>query len=274
MIPLEDYFEDMIGKAQRGLGIADEDIARQAGVTLEELNAVKNGEFIEEVVRKVAPVLKLGADQLVASGKKSWYPELPETFDGFLSFNTPFEDMHVNAYLAWDPATKEAVVFDSGADCQGILDAIKENGLKVKYILLTHCHTDHVIDLPKLREVTGAPVHVNAKESSDEDFPDNVEVFDEGKEFQVGSLFIRTLLTSGHAAGGTSFVISGLAQPVAIIGDAIFAGSMGGGMISYEDAMNNNVEKLLPLPGNTILASGHGPLTTVEQEKMHNPFFT
>jgi len=274
MIPLEDFFEDMIGKAQRGLGIADEDIVAEAGISLDELNAIKGGEFLEDAVRNVAPVLKLGAEQLVASGKKSWYPELPETFDGFLSYNTPFEDMYVNAYLAWDSATKEAVVFDSGADCQGILDAIEENGLTVKYILLTHCHTDHVIDLPKLREATGAPVHVNAKESSDEDFPENVEVFDEGKEFQIGSLFIRTLLTSGHAAGGTSFVISGLAQPVAVIGDAIFAGSMGGGMISYEDAMTNNVEKLLTLPGDTILASGHGPLTTVEQEKAHNPFFT
>jgi hydroxyacylglutathione hydrolase len=62
--------------------------------------------------------------------------------------------------------------------------------------------------------------------------------------------------------------------PVAIVGDSIFASSMGGGMISYEDALRNNKEKILTLPGNTVICPGHGPMTTVAEEKANNPFFT
>ena len=61
--------------------------------------------------------------------------------------------------------------------------------------------------------------------------------------------------------------------PVAIVGDALFAGSMGGGMVSYEDALQNNREKILTLSDDTVLCPGHGPLSTVSQEKSHNPFF-
>jgi hydroxyacylglutathione hydrolase len=84
---------------------------------------------------------------------------------------------------------------------------------------------------------------------------------------------VDTLLTSGHSLGGMSYVVNGLARPVAIVGDSIFAGSMGGGGVSYEDALRNNRQKILRLPENTVLCPGHGPLTTVGEERKHNPFF-
>ena len=68
-------------------------------------------------------------------------------------------------------------------------------------------------------------------------------------------------------------VINGLDSPVAIVGDAIFAGSMGGGIVSYSDALRTNREKIMTLPDETILCPGHGPMTTVMEEKKHNPFF-
>ncbi|MEJ7703226.1 MAG: MBL fold metallo-hydrolase [Geodermatophilaceae bacterium] len=80
-------------------------------------------------------------------------------------------------------------------------------------------------------------------------------------------------LTAGHSAGGITYVINGLARPVAIVGDSLFAGSMGGGAVSYSDAVRNNVEKILTLPDETIVCPGHGPLTTVGKEKRENPFF-
>ena len=70
-----------------------------------------------------------------------------------------------------------------------------------------------------------------------------------------------------------TFFVTGLARPVAIVGDSIFAGSMGGGNVSYEDALRNNSEKILTLPDETIICPGHGPMTTVGEEKQHNPFF-
>jgi glyoxylase-like metal-dependent hydrolase (beta-lactamase superfamily II) len=70
-----------------------------------------------------------------------------------------------------------------------------------------------------------------------------------------------------------TFFVGGLVQPIAIVGDSIFAASMGGGMVSYADAVRNNREQVLTLPDATILCSGHGPLTTVGEQKTANPFF-
>ena len=135
-------------------------------------------------------------------------------------------------------------------------------------ILLTHAHPDHVADLRRLEEETGAPVYISDLEAAE-----GAEAIEEGKRFRVGSLEIESRLTSGHSPGGMTFVVTGLARPVAIVGDSLFAGSMGGGNVSYEDALRNNREKILTLPDETIVCPGHGPLTTVGKEKRDNPFF-
>jgi glyoxylase-like metal-dependent hydrolase (beta-lactamase superfamily II) len=70
-----------------------------------------------------------------------------------------------------------------------------------------------------------------------------------------------------------SYIIDGLSSPVAIVGDAIFAGSMGGGMVSFADALNTNREKLMTLSEETIICPGHGPMSTIAEEKLYNPFF-
>ena len=70
-----------------------------------------------------------------------------------------------------------------------------------------------------------------------------------------------------------TYNINGLAKPIAIVGDAIFAGSMGGGMVSYTDALQTNRDKIMTLPNDTIIGPGHGPMTTVTEEKKNNPFF-
>ena len=80
-------------------------------------------------------------------------------------------------------------------------------------------------------------------------------------------------MTSGHSPGGMTYVVMGLERPIAVVGDSLFAGSMGGGNVSYEDAIRNNREKILNLPDETIVCPGHGPLTTVGKEKRENPFF-
>ena len=275
MIPLEDYSEDIVGKVMRGRGISEEQLCANAGITAAELQALLDGEALEDALRKVAPVLGLGAEQLVVCARKTWYPDQPGTLDGFAMANTTFHDMAVNAYVVWDPDTRKAVVFDSGADCEPLLEVIRKHDLTVELILLTHAHTDHVVDLEKLVGETGnPPVWINGLERDDEDFPDGAHTFDAGRGFSVDGLTIDTLLTSGHSAGGTTFLVGGLGQALAIIGDSLFAGSMGGSMTAYEEGRRNNIEKILPLAEDTILAPGHGPLTTVVQERAHNPFFT
>ena len=267
-IPLEDNVSDIIGKAQRGLGISDSQLAERAGVDLDAVRQLRGGDLAGDAVERVAPVLKLSAAALrkLATGK--WEPEAIGGIDGLAMFNTTYGDMTVNAYLVWDPATREAVALDTGADCGAMLKRIEEEKLTVKLILLTHAHPDHVADLRRLRKTTEAPVYISELETEE-----RAESISEGKHFKVGTLAIEARLTSGHSPGGMTFVVTGLERPIAVVGDSLFAGSMGGGNVSYQDALRNNREKILTLPEETIVCPGHGPLTTVGKEKRDNPFF-
>ena len=236
-IPLEDNYEDIIGKAQRGLKLPGETSPDKLG---------------------------LGAVALRASAAKSWYPNDPGPIEGLLCFNTPFEDITVNSYVVFDPRTKVAAAFDTGADC----DAMLKLDMKIGQIFLTHIHTDHILELDRLMERTGAKAFVSVREPID-----GAESFEDGQQFQIGSLKVETRRTSGHARGGVTYIVTGLKKWLAIVGDAVFAGSMGGGMVDYREALSSNRESIFSLPDDTVLCPGHGPLTTVGEEKQHNPFF-
>ncbi|MFZ4774293.1 MAG: MBL fold metallo-hydrolase [Terrimicrobiaceae bacterium] len=267
-LPLEDNHLDIIGKARRGWKCSDLELVSRAAITLDELQRVEAGEILPEVIEKLAPALHLSPGALLASAQKSWRPH-PIEIDNFKTFTTPFGDMTVNSYMAWDSETKEAVVFDSGADASGMLEFAGSSGLKIRLILITHTHGDHIFDLDRLIEKTGAPAYVGDRETA----LTGTHPFAAGKCFQVGKLAIESRLTWGHADGGITYVVTGLARRVAVAGDAIFSGSMGGGKSSWLDALRTTREEILSLPGETVLAPGHGPLTTVAEEKIHNPFF-
>jgi glyoxylase-like metal-dependent hydrolase (beta-lactamase superfamily II) len=266
-IPLEDTFSDVIGKAMRGLQFTDAQLAQVTGETPEAVHQLRTGTWNDAVARTIAPALGLKASALSALGHQAYAPA-PIALDGLAQFTTPFDDMTVNAYVAWDPASGDAVAFDTGGDASGMLALIAEKNLRVKAILLTHTHGDHVFDLDRLKEKTGAPAFVSERESLE-----GAEGFVSGKSWAAGALTIETRLTWGHSRGGITYVIKGLGRPVAIVGDAIFAGSMGGGAVSYTAALRTNREEILTLPPNTILCPGHGPMTTAGEEREHNPFF-
>lgn len=267
-IPLEDNVSDIIGKAQRGLGLSDSQLAEKSGVSAEKIRNLREGVFEGDAIERAAPMLNLDAAALRKLADGKWDPEPIEEIAGLAQFNTVYGDMTVNAYLVCDLASREAVAFDTGADCGEMLARISAEKLTVKLILLTHAHPDHVADLRRLRKETGAPVCISDRESAE-----GAEAIAEGKRFRVGSLEIEARLTWGHSPGGITFVVTGLTRPVAIVGDSLFAGSMGGGNVSYEAAVQNNREKILTLPDDTIVCPGHGPLTTVGKEKRENPFF-
>jgi glyoxylase-like metal-dependent hydrolase (beta-lactamase superfamily II) len=231
MIPLEDNAGDILGKAQRGLRRPGENDPGRLGLNAAALRAIAEG---------------------------TWYPKNPGPIDGLVCFNTPFHDMTVNSYVVFDPKTMEAAAFDTGTDCTGMLK------YRIRQIFLTHIHGDHVLELDRLKERTGARAFVSEREPIE-----GAEPFPDGAEFQIGNLRVQTRRTSGHARGGVTYVVAGLA----IVGDAMFAGSMGGGLVSYEEALRTNRENILSLPDDTVICPGHGPLTTVGEEKLHNPFF-
>ena len=266
-LPLEDTLGDILGKAMRGRKISPEALADRTGVPTETIAALLDGGFDQVAVRAIAPALELCPDALLAAGQKSYRPA-PIELEGLAQFNTPYEDMTVNSYLVWDPATKEAVAFDTGADAGGMLELIQEKGLKLVAILLTHTHGDHIYDLDRLREKTGARAYVGDREPIE-----GAEPFRAGREFVCGELVIDSRLTWGHSPGGITYIVRGLAHLVAVVGDAVFAGSMGGGGVSFDDALFTNKKEIFPLPNDTIICPGHGPLTTVGEDLKHNPFY-
>jgi len=261
-IPLEDNYDDILNKACRGLRFADRDLAARTGLDSATIAAVRNGQFNEPVVRKLAPVLALNADALVAL--RHWRPQPVGEIAGLAHFSTPYSSMLVNNFVVFDPATQLAAVFDTGTDCTAAIAL----PVRIQQIFITHAHSDHILALDRLQKQTGARAHVSEREpiAGAEPFPD-------GHTFAIGNLRVETRRTSGHARGGTSYIVAGLTRRLAFVGDALFAGSMGGGLVSYTEALETNRTNLLTLPGDTILCPGHGPLTTVAEEREHNPFF-
>ena len=269
-VPLEDNFNDVIAKAQTGLGMDDAELARRAQVDPAAIASLKAGHFDEFVARRIASHLRLNRDALVRLAKKEWYPQPPVFPRGFMAFNTPMGDMTVNSYVIWDERSRHAAAFDTGADCQEMVEFINQEKLNVRYIFITHTHADHIGDLARLAAETKAEVWGSSREPVP--FP-GAKTFEENAFFHLGPLAIKTLFTWGHSQGGTTYYVTGLSWPVAVTGDSIFASSMGGGQVSYADAYENNVKKIMTLPSDTVLACGHGPLTTVAQERRNNPFF-
>src|ERR1700736_2279670 len=190
MIELEDNFADIIGKAQRGLGLSDTKLAEKARVNSQTLRKLRKGEYDELALLRIAPVLGLAGRALCDLARGSWQPGKIEEVDGLAQFSTSYGGMLVNSYLVWDPEAKHAAAFDTGADCADMLHFASKENLSLQLILLTHAHSDHVADLPRLREETGAEVFTPVRESVP-----GAEPIEEGKRFRVGKIDVESRLT-------------------------------------------------------------------------------
>ncbi len=248
---LEDDFNDVLGKAIRRLGISSSDLE----ISERSLSKLLAGEMNEDFIKKTAPLLNLNAEKLIQLKNYSPAVTAPDFLHTYVS---PYGHLGVNAFVV--ETSSYLLIFDTGTDSEDLLKWISERSEKTALLYITHDHADHT-----------AGVHEFKKREITVIYPENAtdQVYD--------NFFFKCLDVAGHCSPATAYLLesSTLESPLCIVGDAVFAGSIGGckSTHAYSIAIPNIKENLLTLPLDTILCSGHGPLTTVGQELENNPFF-
>ena len=200
----------------------------------------------------------------------------------------PVGMLQCNCSIFGDEQTHEAIVIDPGDDVSQILKVLEKRALKVKAIVITHAHIDHIGGAHELKRITGAPVYMNGNDAGLQAMmetqaswlgmpaPEKVEIdapLDDGATLQLGEAEFRVLHTPGHTQGSVSLWIPSERKLVA--GDTLFAGSIGRTDLPGGDGrqiLRSIHEKLLPLPEETTVIPGHGGLTTIGREKEFNFF--
>jgi len=200
----------------------------------------------------------------------------------------PVGPLQCNCSIIGDETSREAMVIDPGDDIADILALIAKHNLKVQQIVVTHAHIDHVGGAMKLRAATGAPILLNQNDSALLKMldmqaawigmapPGKVEIdqsIGESDKVQAGPLVAQVLHTPGHTEGSICLYFA--AEKKLIAGDTLFAGSIGrtdlpGG--SFDKIIRSLHQKVLALPDDTEVVPGHGPLTSIGEERESNPF--
>jgi len=196
--------------------------------------------------------------------------------------------LQCNCSIIGDETSRAAMVIDPGDDIADVLVLIQKHDLQVKQIVITHAHIDHVGGAMKLRAATGAPILLNQNDYAllkmldvqaawiGVENPGKVEIdrsIGELDRVEAGPLVAEVMHTPGHTEGSVCLYFP--AQQKLIAGDTLFAGSIGrtdlpGG--SFKKIISSLHEKVLALPDETVVIPGHGPLTTIGEERQSNPF--
>lgn len=200
----------------------------------------------------------------------------------------PVGPLQCNCSIIADENTREAMVIDPGDEVAAIQAILQKHGVRVKQIVITHAHIDHVGGAMKLRAATGAPILLNQNDHAllkmlgmqaawlGMSTPEQVEVdcsITDADKVEAGALVANVMHTPGHTEGSICLYFA--AEQKLIAGDTLFAGSIGrtdlpGG--SFDKIIRSLHQKVLSLPDETIVVPGHGPLTTIGDERESNPF--
>ena len=270
---LEDHAGDVVGKARKGLGVAPAQVAEAGGLSDEQYARFEEHGTYDELpdLVKIGELLQLNPEKLatIASG---WYPRAADLeANKTVRQITTNEGMEVHCYLVWDATTREAALFDTGWSADPIVALLDENDLTLKRLFITHTHHDHVAALTTIRkQFPDVVLHSSSPNAPDE------QRNKPGQVIELGGLQVTSRETPGHADDGVTYVVDnfpGFAPKVAMVGDAIFAGSMGGAPDHYQLAREKVQSEILSLSAETLLCPGHGPVTTVAEQLTVNPFF-
>ncbi len=197
-------------------------------------------------------------------------------------------ELATNCYILGDEGTQQGVVIDPGGDSEIIEAHLKKLKLKVEHIILTHGHIDHIGALSQLKKTTGAAILIHSKDSAMlRDPSQNLSLFsggrtvapkadrllEEGDIIQCGETKLEVLHTPGHTPGGISL----LTDKMIFTGDALFCGSIGRTDFpgsSHQELISSIKSKLLNKDDDFVVHPGHGPSSTIGEERRNNPFLT
>lgn len=200
----------------------------------------------------------------------------------------PVGPLQCNCSIIGDETTREAMVIDPGDEIEEILAIVTKHKLTVKQIVITHAHIDHVGGAMKLRAATGAPILLNQNDYAllkmldvqaawiGMGNPGTIEIdhsVNQSDQIKAGDLAAQVLHTPGHTEGSICLYFA--PEKTLIAGDTLFAGSIGrtdlpGG--SFEKILRSLHHEVLALPDETVVIPGHGPVTTIGEERESNPF--
>jgi hydroxyacylglutathione hydrolase len=253
-IPLEDDACDIIAKAMHGLGISSKQLTSAAKISESDLHAALQGHYDNHSLKALANPLRLSSTALI--GVSSYHPEVTKP-DELIQIVSSFGHAGVNAYII--VKDKHAIVFDTGTEAAPIFEYLSKHQLILDALFITHRHHDHIGDIKSFDKIQII-------------YPEDVE---HGQKTNIFSGEQLTALdVSGHTNPARAYCYNGLSSPVCIVGDSVFAGSMGKSPdnMSYQQALRTAQANLMPLSPDTIICPGHGPMTTIALEQANNPF--
>ena len=281
-MPLEDDFTDIIKKARNGQGLSVEDVAGRSDLNADQIAELERGKRQPSTaeVEAIAKALGLRPGPLtnIASGK--WVPE--KTPASVTEVETILGDIggyEVKGYVLYDAEAREAVIIDTGYNAQAVLSSLNQHGLRLNAVCLTHGHTDHAGKLEQILARWPVPVYLGEDDLDLAPWLPSKDLLAEpvdGQAVKAGRLNVEFMATPGHTPGGICYRVRSAANEICFVGDTLFAGSVGRSnpFSLYPRHLESVRNRVLKLPGRTVLFPGHGPATTVAEEIRHNPFAT
>lgn len=274
---LEDEFCDIIKKARTGRGLSLDRVCASSGLdaaAIRELEAGRRAPAREEVLA-LATALTLDGAKLAAIACDHWEPAHPahQTAPDVLLIRGDIGGYEVKGYLFYDPSTREAVMIDTGYNPETMLRTIERERLNLTAVCLTHGHADHAGGLDTILARHPVPVYIGEGDWDLLGWRPTASLrkfVGDGETIRVGGREVRCVTTPGHTPGGVCYKT----DACCFVGDTLFAGSIGRANPStlYPTHLESVRTRVLTLPDNLILFPGHGPATTVREEKAHNPF--
>jgi len=278
---LEDHYGDILQKARTGAGLSAAEAARRTGLTIQRLHELESGvpRPPAELLSKLASLYRLEPHRLQMIAEDQWSPRrvaaVSERPGGIVrQVVGSLGGYAVNSYLLCDPSTGDAAAVDTANAPDQVAAEAKTAGCRLTTILLTHAHPDHIGGVDRLQAVSGARLVAHPL-----DLPDLEPLWKPGRDLpaeesavlSIGRLTVSVRWVAGHTHSGACYVGDGMV----FVGDCLFAGSVGRARspVSYRELLDSIERKLFTLPDSTMIFPGHGPATTVGEEREHNPFF-